>query len=74
MKTKFDLTQLKDNSDRTTCTVSVYSISIQIDVQSIASMGMPKNLMLRITSLVKDQHEIKDPHRSYSASTDGTFP
>ena len=24
MKTKFDLTQLKDNSDRTTCTVSVY--------------------------------------------------
>ena len=30
MKTKFDLTQLKDNSDRTTCTVSVFYLYFRL--------------------------------------------
>ena len=40
MKTKFDLTQFEDNSDRTTCTVSVirtYNVKSHLKVQEVNS-------------------------------------
>ncbi len=44
MKTKFDLTQLKDNSDRTTCTVSVEGEKINFQLKHLpTAMAVGEN-------------------------------
>ncbi len=45
MKTKFDLTQFIDNSDRTTCTVSVYKMGIKILLGEICFLHASSELL-----------------------------